>query len=1586
MAQSTDLNVAPYYDDFESSDNFVRTLFRPGYAIQARELTQLQSVLQNQIEKGFSHIFKDGTMVIPGQLTYSGGDNAADYIKLDSTFGGETVDVTQYVNADTPVILTGATSGVKFLVTTSSVATADDPDTLYGNYIYGNLRGTATTTSDINSGRSDADGYVTFTAGENISADVSVQHGSTGFAANVASIKVQDTDTTANPAVGKSCVAKISNGLFFVKGMFVEVLKQTLVVEKYSLQVARTDTNSPSFSTSESARIGLVVTETLLTPESDSTLLDNAAGSSNYAAKGAHRLKMTLTLTTLSLDSTDDENFIELLRVKDGVIAKFARTTDYSILEETLARRTFDESGDYTVVPFTFEIKESVDSSVGNEDFAGVYVDGVSTDQGNTSSSDLLVLQISAGKAYVRGFEILKISQTLIDVNKARLFDTVNAGSTVAKIGNYVNISNLYGTPDVTHIVGENTAYKTLTLYDTLTATRGSASGTAIGVARARGYEYSSGTVSTADAVYKLYLFDVNPFTIITLDGTPSPTLIASRSNGGVRITGNTSGATGLVYAAETTGTKLVLTNVSGTFSSGEKLKASDSAETSGLIENSGNTDLTISQIVTKSFEDVKQIFMDDADAGQDFSADVALTSTNTSASFFVLDGTDSTSSNQDEAIISEVEAIPISINPSTAKGTGSSRNIAKLQDTQLNMNMFALPKSPIKTLLTATNSGVSDTQFYIRKQFVATTSSSGAITLIAGANETFVAHAEADYTISILAAGTNGSGQQGDLVGASSGSFSGGGTASVTITNLAVFGASAKLKVMATLLKTAVVQKTKTTKLMKQVKVVSGTTDAFGSRPSDKVISLGRADAFRLVAVYESDASGTDSVAPELTFTSVTGTFERGEKITGSSSVATGRIIDTSSPMNYVATNANTFTTSDTITGESSGATATVTAITSGDRDITSNFLFETGQRTNFYDVSRIHRKSTAPEPTGRLLVVYDYLEHGSGEVFTVDSYSDVAKQMEYQDIPSFVEGRTEFGDIVAGGGGGYPLFNQFDFRPTVQDAAGTSTTIETVDEVTGDSLNFYHRVFGDATTNTGASTSHLVKPGSIINADFEFYLGRKAVVTLDINGNILVTEGVSSELNQILPENTGGGMKLAQLFIPAYTFRPTDVTVIREKHQRFTMKDIGYLKNRIENLEYYTHLSLLELNTDSFEITDVNGLNRFKSGFVVDAFQGHRVGHVNHSDYKCSIDMEKNELRPSNTAENIALIESNTTDSQRTTAGYQKTGDLLTLPYTEVVAYSQIYATREEEVNPGGANAGSFVGSIDLTPFGDDWFETQKAPDLLVNVDGNFDSVQAKNKHSIGTVWNSWQTQWSGVVQLSQSEAKAMGVNIPHWYFKRDDFGRGNQVFNETAAFNSERKEKTGVKTSVVEKIDTETIEDRMLSKAVIPFVRSKTITFEGYGFLPNTQVYPFFDRRNVSAHTTPISGFSTSGASLVKGGALITNSNGEIQGTFKIPDPKVKGNLTFKTGEVPFRLTSSPTNKLTPLPVTAGEETYSATGILRVTQSTIKSIRNAKVVRTSVSRNTTVVSVIEPTGGGSIGHDGGGNDSGAGGPGHG
>ena len=195
---------------------------------------------------------------------------------------------------------------------------------------------------------------------------------------------------------------------------------------------------------------------------------------------------------------------------------------------------------------------------------------------------------------------------------------------------------------------------------------------------------------------------------------------------------------------------------------------------------------------------------------------------------------------------------------------------------------------------------------------------------------------------------------------------------------------------------------------------------------------------------------------------------------------------------------------------------------------------------------------------------------------------------------------------------------------------------------------------------------------------------------------------------------------------------------------------------------------------------------------------------------------------------------------------------------------------------------------------------------------------------------------------------------------------------------------KTRKGFHTKLIEKVDKQVIENKVISKATVPYVRSKTITFKSYGLLPNTQVYPFFDRKKVSAYVTPAAGFSTSGASLVKGDALITNSNGEVQGTFEIPDPKVKGNPKFETGQVPFRLTSSPTNKQKPYPVTAAETLYQASGILRTTQATIRATRNAKVVRTHVTESTKINNpfVSAGQGGGRGGPNGGrGGDGGGG-----
>ena len=1487
MAQKTDLNVAPYYDDFDSTDNFHKILFRPGFAVQARELTQLQSILQNQIERHGNNIFKDGTVIVPGQMSFS---NAYDSVKLATTFGGEDVVPAQYYNASSPVIITGATSGVQAEVVGYKDGTSTSQPTLYVKYIKtGNDYATET-----------------FSDSESISANASITH-TTAYASNIASA------TTHTSASQTGSAAKVETGIYYVRGQFVRVAEQTLVLSDSSTTVSK--------------RVGFSITETLVTPEADSTLTDNATGSSNYAAKGAHRLKITLTLTSLDTDSTADSTFIETMRVSSGNVVDNARNTEYSVLGDTLARRTFDESGDYTVRPFQFDVRETVDSTVQNVDFDGVYTSGKTTDDSNTASDSLLTLAITPGKAYVKGYEIEKIASTYKDINKARDIQTVNAGISVFETGNFVKVTNVYGVPDITSISGETTPYKTLQLFDTETATRGSASGTQVGVARARTMQYVSGDANATDAIFKLYLFDIRPFTYITLSDTPSPTLIASHANGGVQITGNTSGATGFVFGSLTSGSQLVLTNVSGEFSSGEKLIASDSEETSSIIENSGNADLTISSLVTHTFADVRQIFMDDDDGGQDFTADCVLEFLGDTGQI-ILNGTDASSTNANDNIVLEED-----------NSTTLAREVikeAKIKDPEKNQSLFKLPKRVIKTLLTDDNDNASDSQITIRRQFIGTTNASGVVAFTAGSNETFAAHAEKDYTMTILTAGSGGSGGQGDIVSISD-TMAGNGTATLTITDNTKLANGAKVKLIATLLKTSVSSKVKTTNLVKQLKVATGATDAFGTRPTDKTISLGRTDVFKLVGVFDSESTSSDATAPELTLGTITGTFTRGEIITGSASGAKARIVDTTSPMSYVLTKgfgATDFTTSDTITGESSGASAAVSALTAGSKVITNYFTLDTGQRDNYYDIARLERKPNFNAPRGRLLIIYDYFSHSAGSYFSVDSYSDVAGRMGYDDIPTYTATRVDPDDPEPSGE--FPLADCFDFRPSVEDIAGTSTTITSIDEITGNSFDFFHRQFD----GTGATVVDSPQPDSNLQADFEFYLSKFVNVFLTAEGDFEIVEGISAE-NPVAPKDIDNSMKLATLFLPPFTFTPEDVQVERYKTQRYTMRDIGRLQDRVENVEYYTALSLLERDAESFEVQDVNGLNRFKSGFIVDNFGGHRVGDVQNRDYKCAIDMQEHELRPKCVMRAATLAEQATSDTARTTAGYQKTGDLITLPYTNTVMTENSFATTLENVQP--YMKFSWVGSIFLSPEGDEWFETETAPALIVNVDGNFDAVLAANQNRIGTVWNAWETQWSGVVDTS-------GI-INRWTAGRRRFGRVLQTTRTDLA-------RVGLRSRVVEQIDEESQGSRVVSRAMIPFVRPRNITVTGIGFKPNTRVYAFFDKKDVNAYVTPSSTTYTSDTTAAAASPLITTAAGKIECTFAIPEHRFAGQENvpkFQTGEVEFRLTSSSTDDRTSDPITAGQGVYHANGILETEQETIIATRNARFVQDQVNQTT-------------------------------
>jgi hypothetical protein len=1512
MPSPTDFNLSPYYDDFNESKKFHRILFRPSFAVQARELTQAQTILQNQIERVGDHLFKQGAMVIPGQVSIDTNYTA---VKLTSLGVGNTL--AQFTSG---TILTGGTSGVTAEVVNTVATDGTDPNTIYVKY---NKSGTNKTD-------------LVFSDGETL----------TGTNSDAVSLSCVVNTTATGSAAG------VQSGVYYINGFFVKVDSTTLILDKY--------TNTPSY------RIGFTVTESFVTPNDDSSLNDNAAGSSNVNAPGAHRFKILLTLAKKTLSSTEDENFYEIARVENGNIKSIVRNTEYAVLEDTLARRTFDESGDYVLSNPDFDVREHLVS--GNN--RGIYTSG------NGGSATKLAIGVSPFKAYVKGYENERLGTTFVDVDKARDFETANNHKTRYNIKNYINVTNVYGSPDIGFVSGDVEAFKTVNLYDTATSARGTEQNTVgvtvpqVGRAKSRGFEFVSGTdtndIYGTSSIFRHYLFDIEMFTHLNL------TTSASFTNGEV-VSGATSGAKGIVqnvtanqsgavtsistanpgvvtlnghgytdgqqitltggsfqidstaysegvytvrnattntfelYSSDGTvaqnvtsfssaptaaHTVVVLSNVEGTFSAGEVVSG-QSSSASGTIQ--ADT-LGFKGVRTREISSVKQVGM----AGSPtYTADTVLTSTygdnytltgnisvaNSDATVlgkgtnFTTDlkiGDSISFTNDAGGTVTGTVKYIVSQNELelTATVGGSdvttasvvTRRRSKLTNPENNISIFSLPHTTIKTLKTTANGGATDTNFNVRRNFTATLSSNGDATITAGTNETFASLATDDFAVTIMTTGAGGTGAVGDVLNLEGNNHEGDtiftlGGSPIGKTLTLDFGANFqghKIKILATVQRTVAGSKTKTLNSNSTVAISSQTTIESG------VIGLGKADIYQINNVYMSSGFGA--------------------------------------------------------------------AATSSDTDITSRFDLDNGQRDNYYDIGRLKLKPGAIRPTGRLLVDFDYFSHGSGDYFDVDSYSGV---IDYENIPAYTSDTT---------GTKFQLRDCLDFRPRVDDA----TTINS-----GSSDRSYD--------GTGASTIDPVQFNSDITTDFEYYLNRIDKIFITREGQLKVLKGASA-INPLEPGNLDGHLLLATLTIPSYTLNTADVIITPEDNRRYTMRDIGRLENRIKNIEYYTQLSLLEADAQSLQIQDADGLDRFKNGFVVDNFSGHNVGDVGNNDYKLSIDRARGEARSPFNEDVIELAEVDDDltailAADRTAANYAKTGDLITLPYTETTYLEQPYATKTENLNP--FLVFNWIGDIELDPPVDEWKETRVAPELVVNLNGTFDNLarelglnNTSNEIPVGTEWNEWQDQWSGNPRTDQ-----------RW--------QGNSLVQTTSR--DVVQTRSGIRTTIVPQTVRQSLGNRVISVAFVPFIRSRTVTFEGYGLRPNTRVYPFFDNIDVTSYVTP------DGGSL--GGNITTDANGYVKGTFAIPDPNVSSNPRWRTGKRIFRLTASSTNSQDVSNVaTSAEADYDAKGLLETVQEAIVSTREARTQRTSVTstRSTTrtasrVIAVQQQdTGGGGGGGD--------------
>lgn len=474
--------LRPYYDDFDESRNFYRILFRPGYAVQARELTQLQTILQNQIERFGNHIFQNGSLVVGGATSL---DKNATYINLQSSYANTAVVATDFKSNN--ITLSSGNASIRAYVFDAREATTTEPPTLFIKYLTGNQFG------------------------------------------NTSEIKSQ-TNTFANIALtnhtGSATLASINDGIFFINGFFVKVPQQTIVVDKYSSQA--------------NAKIGLEYATEIVDQTDDSTLLDPAQEASNYQAPGASRLKINFDLAVRTLTSEDDEQFIEMLRVENGVIKKQIQYPTYSVIGDTLARRTFDESGNYTVRRFNLAIDD------------------------HPTDSTKLQLLVSPGKAYIKGYEYENISQEKIDLPKARTFESVQNRDATITFGNYLYVNNVAGAFNVATM--ETIDLHSLT-YNFITTARHAQ--TKIGTARTRELKYYGTSTTTSDAnsfIYTLSIFDTQ-FTNLTSNvvSTTSTTVVPfDNSNKFSNIDDAYNGATLRFTSGTGAGDKYTVTDYTG--------------------------------------------------------------------------------------------------------------------------------------------------------------------------------------------------------------------------------------------------------------------------------------------------------------------------------------------------------------------------------------------------------------------------------------------------------------------------------------------------------------------------------------------------------------------------------------------------------------------------------------------------------------------------------------------------------------------------------------------------------------------------------------------------------------------------------------------------------------------------------------------------------------------------------------------------------------------------------------------------------------------------------------------------------------
>ena len=520
---------------------------------------------------------------------------------------------------------------------------------------------------------------------------------------------------------------------------------------------------------------------------------------------------------------------------------------------------------------------------------------------------------------------------------------------------------------------------------------------------------------------------------------------------------------------------------------------------------------------------------------------------------------------------------------------------------------------------------------------------------------------------------------------------------------------------------------------------------------------------------------------------------------------------------------------------------------------NISSNYSFQTGQEKTFYDHGRITRKTDSSAPNKQLRIYFmsaSFSATDDGDITTVNSYDQFDYTTEIKDIQ--LNRNT---DII-------------DIRPRV-------STFITANTNTRSPLEFLGRSF----TSLGQSANTVLSSDEAILADVSYYQGRIDRVYLTKEGKFQIMYGTPSD-DPVRPDPIDDAIEICRVELPPFLYDPSQASLSFMQHKRYQMQDIKRLEDRIKSLEYYTTLSLLEKETANFFIPDNSGLNRFKSGFFVDNFNDFQAQEL---DFRVNnaIDRKFNELRPRHYTNSVDLIFGPVVDADPNDDlefadiegnNVRKQNDIVTLDYSEVEFIKQNFATRTESVTPFLISF--WNGTLELTPSSDNWVDTSRLDAKIIETEGNYNEVFDESVENglidpqtgFGPmIWDSWETNWTGVEVVDDTRQRVI-QNGPNTIHRQGAGGRArrsisrrqvtDQVIEEDIRTTREfgTTSRSGVRTIVTESFDMESVGDRVVSRDLIPYMRSRNIEFVSKKMKPLTRMYGFFDGVDITEYCIP------------------------------------------------------------------------------------------------------------------------------------